>query len=408
MLVLEEISEDGNPSRTMRINLILQKGGALNREQWHGAAEALSLCRGVDLSFVGFHPPFVKRDLARVKAFGISGILGMLGRPDYAEFIRRLGLPAVSLFGGKPYAGIPQVGTDDRAIGAMAAEHLARPGVVTLAYFGLPDSRSSHARWAGYSGALRLAGIRARRFSRWAKMEVGRTYSPSRIIPWEKEIYTWLEKLPKPAAIFCFDDLRAFWLAGACERMGLRIPDQVALLGAGDDPGYVFACNPHLSSVRIPARQEGFRAAMLLVDLIRGGSPPDMPEFLAPECVVARGSTDILCVPDAHVARALRFIRERRGIGISVEDVVSRGGCCRKVLERLFRHYLGTTILAEIRKEQIEQVRASLRASSTSIEQIAQNCGYTSLNHLARDFKKRTGTAPGAYRRQFHPTRLPA
>jgi AraC-like DNA-binding protein len=50
-------------------------------------------------------------------------------------------------------------------------------------------------------------------------------------------------------------------------------------------------------------------------------------------------------------------------------------------------------------------VRASLRASSASIEQISEDCGYTSLNHLARDFKKRTGTAPGAYRKQFRPAR---
>jgi len=116
---------------------------------------------------------------------------------------------------------------------------------------------------------------------------------------------------------------------------------------------------------------------------------------------VERASTDILRVDNPHVAKAVRFIREARGIGISVDDVAARGGCCRKVLERLFRMHLGTTILKEIRREQIEQVRASLRAGNASIEQIAEECGYTSLNHLARDFKKRTGTAPGAYRRQF-------
>ena len=384
-----------------RINLILQKGAALTRAQWHGAAEAVALRRGAELSFVGFYPPLVKNDLSRIRRFGIDGMLGMFGRRDSADYMRRLGVPLVSVSGGRPFPGIPQVGTDDRAIGAMAAEHLDRPGILSFGFFGLPQNLASRARWAGFAGSLRRRGRKASRFRPERAGGPAGRYPLSRLIPWERGIYAWLEELPKPAAIFCFDDLRAYWIAGACARMGLRVPDEVAILGAGDDAGYVLAVTPHLSSIKLPSAQEGFQAASLLLDRISGKRAPDRPVFLQPEAVAARPSTDILRVGNAHAAKAIRMIREARGIGISVDDVAARSGCCRKVLERLFRQHLGSTILAEIRKEQIEQVRASLRAGSASIEQIAEDCGYTSLNHLARDFKKRTGTAPGAYRRQF-------
>ncbi len=328
-------------------------------------------------------------------------MLGMFGRPDYAGYMCRLGIPVVSIYGGIPFAGVPQVGTDDRAIGAMAAEHLDRAGIASFGYFGLSKNRVSQARWAGFALALRKRGHKPSRFRADINRTPERRYPLSRLIPWETSIYAWLESLAKPAAVFCFDDLRAYWIAGACARMGLRVPDKVAILGAGDDPGYVQAVTPHLSSIKIPFVQEGFQAANLLLDRIGGKRVSGQPVFLQPEGVIERASTDILRVDNPHVAKAVRFIREARGIGISVDDVSARSGCCRKVLERLFRQHLGTTILTEIRKEQIEQVRASLRASNASIEQIADESGYTSLNHLARDFKKRTGIAPGAYRRQF-------
>lgn len=385
----------------MRINLLLQRGAALSREQWHGVAEAASLRRGAELSFVGFYPPLVKKDFNRIRDFEIRGMLGMFGRADYADYVRQLGVPVVSLYGGWPYAGIPQVGTDDRAIGAMAADHLAQPGIVAFGYFGLPDNRASQARWAGFRVSLRGKGRRASRFRTLAECLPARRYPLSRLIPWEKSIYAWLEGLPKPAAVFCYDDLRAYWISGACQRMGLRVPDEVAILGVGNDAGYVHAVTPHLSSIKTPSVQEGFQAAGLLLEMIGGRKPPVNPVFLQPEEVVARPSTDILRVDNAHVAKAVRFIREARGIGISVDDVAGRGGCCRKVLERLFRQHLDTTILAEIRRVQIEQVRASLRSTNASIERVAEECGYTSLNHLARDFKKRTGMAPGGYRKRF-------
>ena len=112
----------------MRINLLLQRGAALSRDQWHGAAQTVALRQGTGLSFVGFYPPFVKNDLKRIARFGISGFLGMFGRDDYAGYVRKLGVPVVSVYGGAPFAGVPQVGTEDHAIGRMGPSTLRGRG----------------------------------------------------------------------------------------------------------------------------------------------------------------------------------------------------------------------------------------------------------------------------------------
>lgn len=387
----------------MRINLLLHKGGALNREQWLGAAEAVALQPGADLSFIGFHPPFVKQDLRRIRDFSIGGLLGMLGRRDYSEFAMSLGIPSLSIHGGRPFAGIPQVGTDDRAVGLMAAEHLARPGVVSFGFFGLPDHRASRGRWAGFAVGLRRNGLRASRFvpARWGRP--ARRVVLSRIIPWESALCAWLEALPKPAAIFCVDDFRAYWISGICGRMGFRVPEDVMILGAGDDEGYALAVNPNISSVRIAFRREGFLAARALMDWAGKGRRPPPAHYLAPEGVAERASTDILRVDNPHVVKAVRMIRERHGIGLCVEDVARSSGVCRKVLERLFRIHMRATILGEIRREQIKHTKNRLLATNCAIEDLVEECGFTSLNHLAREFKKRTGISPGAFRKQALP-----
>ncbi len=384
---------------SLKINLLLQQGAALNQQQWHGIAAEVALQFGAQTSFLNFHPPFAQSDLLRIRRFKIGGIIGRFGRHDYAGYIPLLKIPAVSLYGGRQFCSIPQVGTDDRAIGAMAADHLVQPGIVSFGYFGLPNDRTSRSRWAGYCGRLRALHFRALRFRPEIERSPSKRYPLSRIIPWESSLYAWLESLPKPTAIFCIDDFRAYWVAGACARMGIRIPDDAAILGVGNNPGYVHAIYPHLSSIEIPFHQEGVIATQVLFQMIRGKPAPDRPILLPPSSVVVRASTDILRVDNPHVARALRFIRETKGIGIFVDDIALRSGACRKVLERLFRQHLQSTVLNELRKVMIDNAKEALRTTDASVEEIAERAGYSSLNHLARDFKSRTGMSPGFYRK---------
>ncbi len=61
-----------------------------------------------------------------------DGIIARVETPEMAEFIRRLGMPAVDLRGSVGGFGLPLIDTDDRKVASLAAEHLMKPGISTL------------------------------------------------------------------------------------------------------------------------------------------------------------------------------------------------------------------------------------------------------------------------------------
>src|SRR5207249_2463234 len=59
------------------------------------------------------------------------------------------------------------------------------------------------------------------------------------VTDWEQEeveITTWLKTLPNPAGVLACYDERGYQVLNACRRAGLAVPDEVAVLGAGNDP----------------------------------------------------------------------------------------------------------------------------------------------------------------------------
>lgn len=63
-----------------------------------------------------------------------DGIIARISTPEIAEVIRRTGVPAVDLSGILPEAGFPQIRSDERAVGSMAAEHLLERGFKNFAF----------------------------------------------------------------------------------------------------------------------------------------------------------------------------------------------------------------------------------------------------------------------------------
>jgi transcriptional regulator GlxA family with amidase domain len=72
----------------------------------------------------------------------------------------------------------------------------------------------------------------------------------------------------------------------------------------------------------------------------------------------------------------------------------------RRVLEKRFQTQLGRTPFAEIRRAQIEWVKAMLLNSPLSQDEIAAASPFASTAHLATAFKQATGQTPGQFRKQ--------
>jgi len=354
-----------------------------------------------DWAFIQCSQHNVVHDLSRTDGMFDGGI-GEFGRPDLWSAALKSAFPVVNLYGGAGFRGLPTVGVDDREIGRVAARHLMEQGHKQFAYFGLKARGFSHGRWAGYFSELQRHGFRPECF-KYFKTYPAANVAPFIFVEEELSFAGWIKSLPKPCGIFCCDDMRAEWVSVECQNLGLRVPDDISILGVDDDEVHCVSAVPHLSSIRLPVRQAGYQAAKMLDQIMEHGVPKKCPRVITPpEKVVCRESTDLLAVENPQLVKALKFIRTNAHTGkLSVPDVVAQTSYCRRILESKFRHAFGRTIFHEIRRIQVEHSKKLLRETVDTMESVADASGWGSASHFGVEFKKITGLSPGEYRKRM-------
>ncbi len=338
--------------------------------------------------------------IRRAARWRMDGVIGAFGRSDLARAAGAFRVPVVNLHGGNTFGGFAQVGTDNGAIGEAAARYLLDLGFERFAFVGLPGDDFSDTREAGFRAALSAAGHAVVSYDR--RRAYPRVRRPPPHTPQlQANLCQFLAGLPRPAAVFCSDDLRAFEAAKSCRHLGIAVPDEIAVLGVNDDDIRCQGSAPPLSSVRLPNRKVGHEAARLLDRLMRGERPRERRILLPPEGVVARQSTDVLHCADPVVAAALRKIREEAAALRSVNEVARAAAVSRRALERRFRAALGRTVLQELMRRRIELAQERLRRTDWPMERVAEAAGFSSGVYFSHSFRRAVGRTPREYRRQF-------
>jgi LacI family transcriptional regulator len=189
---------------------------------------------------------------------------------------------------------------------------------------------------------------------------------------------------------------------GLCRNLNILVPEEIAVLGAVDDPAICNLFTPPLSCADLPAERIGYEAAAMLDRCMAGEKPPKQTLWLPATHVAERQSTDLVAIDDPDVARAVRFIREHACRGIGVRQVVDHTGPSRRMLELKFQQYLGRTPKEEILKIQLGRAQLLLGHSEMSIETIARKCGFPSFRHFAGLFRRELGVTPRAFRRTHY------
>src|SRR5690606_34142787 len=245
-------------------------------------------------------------------------------------------------------------------------------------------------RLAGFREGLG-AGARLERESPGAEVDAA-TYARMR---------DWLAVMPRPLGVFAALDTQALALMRAARESGLRVPEDVAVLGAGDEDFWVAFESVPLSSVRLPARRIGQAAAELLERMMERGSRTARGVRLGGAEIVARRSTDVIYAEDEAVGRAVRFIRDRAVENPYVADVVRAAGVSRSALQGRFRAALGRTILEEVQRVRVARAQALLAGSEVKLVEVAERGGFPNSQRFSVLFRQATGLTPSAYRRQF-------
>jgi LacI family transcriptional regulator len=323
---------------------------------------------------------------------------GIIGRvtPQLAGAARAAGVPLVNVWHASPVSGVPLVTPDFEAAGRMAAEHLLARGFERFGFLGIQRQNSAKEGLAGFRAVLRAAG-----FSSSTLMVSANTESTAtNWLKFTARLDEWMDGWSCPMGVFAACDLSARHVACACDRRGLNVPQDVALIGTHNEPVICLHPEPSLTSIDLGYERVGYRAAELLYAMMGGAAAPTEPIYLPSAELIPRRSTDSLAVEDQMVASALRFISEHSHEPIQVGHVAEGLHAPRRTLERRFSASLGRSVASEIARLRVERAKRKLVETKASIKSIAREFGFSNSLQMAVVFNRLEGMSPSVYRRQ--------
>jgi LacI family xylobiose transport system transcriptional regulator len=258
---------------------------------------AVEIMRGVERVAGGHRLAVGFTDAAHQASAGRSWARDLLSRQPYGVIAVHLGLsseqhgllatggiPLVALDPtGEPEHPVPSVGATNWSGGIAAARHLLDLGHRRIAVIAGPAERlCARARLGGVRAAMEDQGApldeRLVRIGQWFAFEDGLNHA--------REL---LRQPDPPTAVVCGNDLQALGVYEAARQAGLRIPEDLSVVGFDDIPA-VRWCGPPLTTVRQPMVEMGAAAAELVLALAAGQQPSRTRVELATTLIV-RDST---------------------------------------------------------------------------------------------------------------------
>jgi LacI family transcriptional regulator len=202
------------------------------------------------------------------------------------------GLPAVAVSGHRTLDGVTNVAIDHECAATLALDHLVELGHERIAFFkGHPGSLDTEDRWQAIESAAKARGVTVRpELTLQLSSKLGdMAFSPE---DGYQEGYVFGQRLLATGegftTLFAFNDVSAIGAMRAFLDAGLRIPEDVSVVGFDDIQSAAFQ-NPSLTTVRQPLREMGAIAARTLLERLGGGACP--PTVMVEPELVVRGST---------------------------------------------------------------------------------------------------------------------
>jgi LacI family transcriptional regulator len=178
------------------------------------------------------------------------------------------------------------VGVDDECVGYLATKHLVEIGCRRIAHIGIPYLSPALGRLEGYRRALRHYGVQVP-----AEYVITRPHGDD---AGDTTGYDLMKKLlglrPLPDAVFCHNDPMALGAMKAILGAGLRIPEDIAIIGCGN-VGYSDCLRAPLTTIDQDCEGIGERAARLAFDLLESQTHPEPKTILLEPRLVVRDST---------------------------------------------------------------------------------------------------------------------
>lgn len=311
----------------------------------------------------------------------------------FAEELVRRGIPVVDLTLHRPDMALPRTIPDYEGAGRLAARHFRDIGLKRAAWFSTEWSNVQRLFFAGLAAGM---GKTPARIVLADLVPRSRLDDPDRFAA---ALAPRLRALPKPAGLLAYNDEEAARLLGLCLDEGLRVPDEIAILGIGND---AFLCENQivpLSSVEDDLERNGYEGALLLEKLMDGAPPPPEPLVVPCRGVRARRSTDTLAVASPVLRRALQILSARLANPPGMAQLAERVGVSRATLDRLFLRELGRPAHAELLRRRLARAKELLRDPAVSVAEVSRRCGFCNPGYFAAAFARAEGATPRRWRR---------
>ena len=319
-----------------------------------------------------------------------DGVLVMLrDDPALVRFVKSLvrrGIPVVDLSAFRPDIPLPRVVGDNLAIGRLAAEHFLAHNFTHAAFFASRRTPVHDQRYRGFCDGF--AGRNAPPF--WNRTTLSKA----------------LLSVPKPLGVFCYSDYDATLALNACLSHGLKVPDDVAILGVDNNEIICENQTVPLSSVLHDHEEIGFRGAELLNRLMSG--PKEKGErkkekvpttiLVSPQRVVQRQSTDITATDDPVLRQALDYIAAHIDTSFGLSQIADSLEIPAYRIGELFRTKLGRSVGKEIVRQKIVLARKLLEETEEPVKEIASETGFCNIAYFINTFRRETGVTPRRYR----------
>ena len=369
------------------------------------------LCKGITefaSQLGGFDPVFITpKSLKNRQALtSFDGFIARVMTDEIAKVLSKTGKPVVDVYYEKPHDGFAVVKTNHAKIGRIAAQHFLDRKFKDFAFCGFAGGRFSKYCLLAYRRALVSAGCTCNaympsentRYEFDSSVLIAEKLNPA---PDRKALLKWIKSLPKPIAVFCPNDLRAWQLLNVCKEYGVDVPREMAILGLDNDSIVCGFCRPMISSVDPDCVAIGREAARTLMEMIAKPhlAMKQIVRQVNPIGVVERASTEVYPLNPPWISDALVYIHKHVSDRLTADDVFKHLGLSHTIVSRTFRKVLKTTVQKEISDSRLETARHLLANTNLSAAKIAERAGFGSSSYFMRSFANEHGMTPLAWRK---------
>jgi len=304
-------------------------------------------------------------------------------------------VPVISAIGGTLDLPIPTLGGDSAAIAGPIAEHLITQGLQDFIYVGWKHNPAS--RWRG--ATLRAAFEARLDHCSFSMLEISREerFWGTDVGPGSAFIRL-VRRSNLPLGIIGADDQVAASCLSCVELAGLKVPQDVAVVGVDDNPLFVHMHRP-LTSVHIDYVAIG-RAAVSMVLARADGTavkrqPPER-RFFGGYLVVRESSQRR--ERDGRIRRVLDHLHAHFAQKLSLTQMAQIAGMSRSTFARTFEENIGVPAVRYLITYRLEQAKNLLAQTDHSVSEICWQVGFRNHTYFDRAFRRLTGLPPREYR----------